>query len=61
MKKSKLTGKQRKMVKKIMKENSIQRRVDDIVEKTMLANDIYKKESLQTKVDKIVSEELKKM
>ena len=55
-----LTEEQLKKVKDIMEENSPQRKVDDIVEKTKLAMEICTVEGQQAKVDKIVSEELAK-
>lgn len=60
-KKNKLNKEQQKLVKKIMKENNSQRRVDKIVKRTRKAMDIYKQESQQAKVDKWVENTKKAM
>lgn len=56
MKKEKaLTKKQKKAVKKIMKENDRQRKVDKIVKMTKKAMKIYNRESQQGRVDDFVA------
>lgn len=55
MAKKTMKKEQKKMVKRIMKENDRQRKVDKIVRNVKRAIEIYKRESIQGKVDEIVA------
>ena len=48
----KINKKQRRLIKKIMRESSTQYTVDQVVEKTKTAMEIWHNESQQAKVDK---------
>ena len=53
-----LTEQQKSLIEEIMRRESRQRRIDEIVENTKIAMIIFRSESKQNKIDKIVEREL---
>jgi hypothetical protein len=61
MSRKKLTKKQKKLIRKILEENDLQRETDKTVANVKLALEITKREGQQARTDKYVAEELEKI